>query len=104
MRYVLAIVVIGVLVAAGAAFVSQTERSVDRLIRQGLREAKAAGQLPEGVDPDQPELPAFGVQLPDSMMWRIKLSHFLLAWRFVLVGLLILASLATAHAFRRQGT
>jgi hypothetical protein len=106
MRYVVALVAAGVLIGAGAAFVFQMDRSMERvmrLFRQVLREAKAAGQLPEGIDPEQARVADFGFNVPPSMMWRIAVSHFLVAFRFVLAALLILASLGTAHVFRSRG-
>jgi hypothetical protein len=104
MRYVVAVIVAGVLIGAGATFVSQTDRSIERLFRQTLREAKAAGQLPEGIDPEQTRVADFGLDLPPGMMWRIRISHFLTAFRFVLAAMLILASLGTAHVFRSKAT
>ena len=102
MRYVLAMVVTGILVAAGVAFVSQTERSVERIFRQALRDAKAAGQLPEGIDPETARRDDFGLEVPSSLMWRIRLSHFLERFRFVLIALLAVGSLAVAHALRSR--
>jgi hypothetical protein len=102
MRYVVAVIVAGVLIGAGATFVSQTNRSVERLFRQTLREAKAAGQLPEGIDPEHARVADFGRNFSPGMMWRIRVSHFLFAFRFVLAGLLILASLVTAHGLRSK--
>jgi hypothetical protein len=104
MRYVVAVIVASVLIGAGAAFVSQTDRSIERLFRQTLREAKSAGQLPEGSDPEQARVADFGMNVSPGMMWRIRVSHFLVAFRFVLAGLLILASLGTAHVLRRKAS
>ena len=71
-------------------------------MRQRLREAKAEGTLPPGIDPEAPELPAMGFPMTAPEMRRIQLAQLLFAGRFVLIPPVLLAGLAVARVFRRR--
>lgn len=102
MRYGIAMAVAVLLIGAGMVYVRQVDRSIDERIRQTLREAKASGTLPPGIDPEQPVLPAFGVDLPDSDVRRVKIANALVAWRLVLIPMVLLGSLGIARMFKRK--
>lgn len=101
-RYGIALAVASLVIGASALYVRQVERSVEQRIRQALREAKAAGQLPPEIDPEQTDFADFGVNLPASITRRIKLAHFFIAWRSVLISLALLGSLGVARILRRK--
>jgi hypothetical protein len=100
-RYGIALAVAVLLIGAGALYVRQVTRSVEHKVRQALREAKAAGQLPPEIDPEQVPLVDFGVDLPASEILRVKLAHLLVIWRFVLVPMVLLGSLGIARMLRQ---
>jgi hypothetical protein len=85
------------LIVAGFWYVQLAERSIDRRIRQILRAAKAAGEMPPGIDPEAADLPDIGVPSPASEMRRIQIAHLLVAWRFQLIPLVLIGSLAIAR-------
>jgi hypothetical protein len=101
-RYGIALVVAVLLIGAGALYARQATRSVEQIARQALREAKAAGQLPPEFDPERTDLADFGIDLPASEMRRLKLAHFLIVWRFVLIPMILLGSLGIARITRRK--
>jgi hypothetical protein len=101
-RYVGSLAVAMILIAAGVLYVTQVERSIERQMRHVLREAKAAGKLPPEIDPEAVNLTDLGVLLPASEMRRIELAHFLVAWRFVLISLVLLGSLVVARLVKHR--
>jgi hypothetical protein len=102
MRYGIAVVVAVLLIGAGAWYVRQTYQSIEQIARQALRDAKAAGELPPGFDPEQANIADFGIELPASEMRRVKLANFLIAWRFVLIPMVVLGSLGIARITRKK--
>jgi hypothetical protein len=102
LRYGASLGVAFLLIAAGFLYVRLAERSIEKRIRQGLREAKAAGELPPEIDSEAASLPDLGVRLTASAMRRIQLAHLLVAWRFVLIPLALIVSLAIARILERR--
>ena len=102
MRYAIALAAAALLIAFGVAYVQQTNRLFEQRFRQTLREAKAAGNLPPEIDAEHADLANFGVDLPPSDVLRLKFAHFLVAWRFVLIGIVLLSSLGIARILRRR--
>ncbi len=90
------------LIEAGVPYVRQVERSVEQRFRHALREAKAAGKLLPGVDPETAPRADLGIPMTASEMRRIELAHLLVAWRLVLIPLVLIGSLAIARWTGRQ--
>jgi hypothetical protein len=90
------------LIAVGALYVRQVERSIEQRMRQRLREAKAAGKLPPEIEPEAANLTDLGVLSPASDMCRIELAHLLVAWRFILIPLVLLGSVMVARLLKRH--
>jgi hypothetical protein len=90
------------LIIAGIVYVRLTERSIEQRIRQDLRKAKAEGKLRPEIDPEAAELMDIGVPVTTSEMRRIEVAHLLSAWRFVLIPLALIGSLALARLFHRR--
>ena len=102
MRYAIALVVAILLIGVGVSFVRHTEHSVERLFRQALRDAEAAGQLPATIDPEQAQLTDFGIDLPASYAGRVRIAHVLVAQRFVLIPAVLSLCLGIARLLRRK--
>lgn len=102
MRYAIALVAASTLIVAGVLFVRHTEESVEVLFRQGLRDAKAAGQLPPGIDPEQSDPRDFGIDLPAPVARRVMISHILVTKRFVFIPAVIVVSLGIARSLKRR--
>ncbi len=101
-RYGASLAVAMLLIVAGALYVRHAERSIEQQMRQRLREAKAAGNLPPEIDPESANLTNLGVLLPASEMRRIEFAHLLVAWRFVLIPLVLLGSLVVARLAKHR--
>ena len=101
-RYGVSLAVAMLLIVAGALYVRQAERSIEQQMRQRLREAKATGNLPPEIDPDAADLAKLGVPISASEMRRIELAHLLVAWRFVLIPLVLLGSVLVARLLNRR--
>ncbi len=99
MRYAVALLVAGVVVAATATFSWWGCTLPERLARQQLRQMKERGELPpelRGVDPDAAGLPDFNVQLPDEALTLMAVARFLaITWR-AWVPAVVLACLGAA--------
>lgn len=102
-RYGICLAIATLLIVAGAVYVRQVQRSVEQQVRQRLRDAKAAGDLPPGIDPEAPGLRDVGVPLPASEIRRLGFAHLLITWRYVLIPLVLLGSLGIARVLRRNG-
>jgi hypothetical protein len=85
------------LIVAGMLYVPQVERSIEQQMRQRLKGAKAAGKLLPEIDPETADLADVGVPLSASEMRRIELAHLFVAWRFVLIPLVLLGSFLVAR-------
>jgi hypothetical protein len=101
-RYGGTLAVAMLLIVAGFLYVRQLERSIEQQVRQRLGEAKAAGKLPPEIEPEGTDLTGIGVHLPVSEMRRSELAHLLVAWRFVLIPLVLLGSLVVARMLKRR--
>ncbi len=102
MRYWVALVVAGLIIALGVMFVWHTQRSSEERFRQGLREARIKGTLPPGIDPDPANPGDFGIMLSAAEMRRVEIANLFVAWRFVLIPLVLIVSLGVARLLRRQ--
>lgn len=105
MRYVIALVVAALLIGGGFLFAHQTEHSLEKLIRDGLRKQKEAGSLPpelQNVDPDAAKLPDFQMQLPAAWETRLKMSFMLREWWYIWAPLTVVGCLAVAALVGRK--
>ena len=102
MRYGIAAVVAALIIGAGALYARQVGRSVEGYVRQALREAKAAGQLPPDIDPEHAEFRDFGVNLPASLTREVDVAHFMIVWRAALIPAVLLGSLGAARFLGRK--
>lgn len=104
MRYGIALVVAFAILLLAGLFTWQTRRIVREEFRKSLREAKAAGTLPPGLqhlDPDTAKFEEVGIELPAVSMTRIAIADMILAYWFVLGPLVILLCLGTAALSNR---
>jgi hypothetical protein len=101
MRYIVAIVVAGLVIAGGAWFVRQTELSLKQRLQAAIKEEQAAGRLPADLDVEQVESADIGVDLPSSEILRLTIANALVAGRFVLPAVVLLGSLGIAHLLGR---
>jgi hypothetical protein len=101
LRYGLALALAVSIIGVGMVFVRQTERSIEKRARQTLREAKASGKLPAGIDPERANLPDIGFPLSPTEIRRLKIAHLLVDWRLILIPLVLLGSLGVAYLFKR---
>ena len=101
-RYAATLAVAMLLIATGALYVRQVEHSSEQQVRQRLGEVKAAGKLPPEIDPEAVEFTNLGVPLPASETHRIELAHLLVAWRFILIPVVLLGSLMVARLLKRR--
>ncbi len=78
MRYVVALLIAAVIVIALVAYQRHVFVKFERIIRQSLRDAKAAGDPNlAGIDPDTAELTDFGTELPRSLITEIQVADLL---------------------------
>jgi hypothetical protein len=96
MRYGVALVVAIGVIAANAFFVRQTWQSHREKVRQALRDAKANGTLPAGVDPETADTTNVGLRMSSDDLLRISLADLLVKFQAVLVPLVVLGSLGIA--------
>jgi hypothetical protein len=102
MRYGIAVAVAIVLIMMGIVFVRATERSIEQRFRQELRAAAVAGELPAGIDPERADMEDFGIELLPGELWRMKLAHALVGWRYGLIAVALGGSLAIAWSTRGE--
>jgi hypothetical protein len=105
MRYVIALVVAALLIGGGFLFVHQTYRSVQELVRQGLRKQKQAGTLPpelQNVDIDAAELLDMQIQLPAAWETRLKVAFLLQDWWYIWMPLTVSGCIAVAAVVCRK--
>jgi hypothetical protein len=85
MRYAVALLIAGLVIAATAAFSWWGCTLPERLARQQLRQQKERGELPLellGVDPEAADLPDFNVRLPDGALTLMAFARFLaITWQ-----------------------
>jgi hypothetical protein len=107
MRYLVALLVAGVVIAAVAAFSWWGCTLPNRLARQQLRQQKERGELPpewQGVDPERAELPDFNLTVPDRVLALMAAARFLALTWYVWAPAVVLVSLAAAALLgRRRG-
>jgi hypothetical protein len=105
MRYFIAIVVAALLIGGGFLFVHQTWRSLDEMVRDGMRKQKLAGTLPpelQNVDIDAGKLPDFQMQLPAAWETRVKVAMALGDWWYIWTPLTVVGCLSVAALFGRK--
>jgi hypothetical protein len=93
MRYVVALVIAGLVIAAVAAFSWWGRTAPMRAARQHLREQKERGELPpelQGIDPETADLRDFNVTMPDHVLALMAAARLLAAtwyiWALAVVG------------------
>jgi hypothetical protein len=89
--------VAALLIAAGGLFVWHTFHSLDRAVRDSLRQAKQAGTLPpelQDVDPETAELkiPDMQIKLPSGLQQRVEIAYLLMDWWYIWVPLILVAA------------
>jgi hypothetical protein len=94
MRYVVALLVAGLVIAALAAFSWWNYNAVERSVPQHLRQQKERGDLPPDrpeVDPESLDLRDYNVRVPRELMFRQDFARFLAAlwyvWAPAVVGI-----------------
>jgi hypothetical protein len=97
MRYIVAIVLAGLIIAGGAWFVRHTEQSLRQRVRASIKEDQAAGRLPPDIEAEQVDPADWGIELPRSEMLRVQIAEAVTAWRFVLASAVLLGSLGIAR-------
>jgi hypothetical protein len=105
MRYLVALLIAGLVIAAVAAFSWWGRTAPERAARQYLRQQKERGELPpelQGVDPEAAELPDFNMTVPDHVLALLKLAQFLAATWYVWASVIVGVSLGVAAWWRRS--
>ncbi len=103
-RYVIAIAVAVLVIAAGGFFCLHTRTQFESRFREALKAAKEAGQLPpewENADLDEIDAVDFGMECSASDKLRLSLSEILARHRFVLSTLVVGTCLAIAALTKR---
>jgi hypothetical protein len=107
-RYVVALLAAGLVIAAVAAFSWWGCTFPQRAARQQLRQQKERGELPpewRGVDPEAPDLPDFNMTVPDHMLALMAVARFLAitwyVWAPAVVGLSLGVAALTGRRRRR---
>lgn len=98
MRYGIALVIAGLVIAAGAAFCIHTQHLVVTHVRDQLPEMPedgAAGGQPVPEDAAIP--PNLGSEVPSSLMWRIQLADLLATFWYVWAFLVLTICLTAAR-------
>ena len=101
MRYIIAIVVAGLVIAGGAWFVRQTELSLKQRLWAAIQDEQVAGRLPADIDAEHVESADVGVNLPPAEILRLTIANALVAGRFVLASAVLFGSLGIAHLLGR---
>ncbi len=104
MRYAVALLVAGVVVAAVAAFSWWGCTLPERLARQQPRQQKERGELPPELQGQGPEadLPDFNLTVPDRVLALMALARFLAITWYVWAPAVVLVSLGVAALTGRR--
>lgn len=101
MRYIVAIVVAGLIIGSAALFVRQMEQSLKQLVRQAIKDGQTAGHVRLEIDPENFEIENLEVQLPARFQMQLTFAYALKTWRFVLMPAVLLTSLGIALVLGR---
>jgi hypothetical protein len=104
-RYLIAIVVAGLLIGGAAFFVRQTFRDIMVHVRQALRNQKEAGILPpelRDVDIEAAVLPDMVISLPASLQRRLQLAYWATDFWYVWAPLTVVSCLGLAFVLFRK--
>jgi hypothetical protein len=104
MRYVVALLVAGVVIAALAAFSWWGCTYPQRAARQQFRQQKERGELPpewQGVDPEG-DLPDFNMIVPDRVLALMAVARFLAITWYGWAPAVVLVSLGVAALVGRM--
>lgn len=104
MRYGIALLIAGLVIAAIVAFSWQNYNLVERSVRQHLRQLKERGDLPpelQGVDTETVDLRNYNVKVPADVMSRQDIARFLAAFWFVWTWAILGVSIAVAALLGR---
>jgi hypothetical protein len=99
MRYAVALLIAGALIAASAAFAGWYRNAAERAVRQHLRRKKEQGEWPlglQGVDPEATDLRGFNVELPEGLLRRVAVARLLAATWYVWVPAVVGVCLGVA--------
>ncbi len=105
MRYLVALLVAGAVIAAVAAFSWWGCTLPERLARQQLRHLKARGELPpewQGVDPEAADLPDYNLTVPDRTLALIAAARSLALTWYVWAPAVVFVSLGVAALLGRR--
>jgi Flp pilus assembly protein TadB len=107
MRYVVALLTAGLVIAAVAAFSWWNRNAAERAVRQHLRQEKERGELPpesRGVDTEAADLRDFNLQVPDHVLAQVAAARLLAASWYVWAPAVVGMSLGVAALIgRRRG-
>jgi hypothetical protein len=101
MRYIVAVILAGAIIAGGAWFVRHTERSLKERVREAIKQGQVSGQLPPDIDAEEIDSADFGMEMPAAEQLRLMIAYALYAWRWVLVPAVLLSSLGIASLLGR---
>jgi hypothetical protein len=106
MRYLVALLAAGMVIAAVAAFAWWGRTFPERAARQQLRQQKERGELPpewQGVDPEAADLPAFNKTVPDHVLALLAARLLGATWYVWAPVVLVVSLLIAALLGRRRG-
>jgi hypothetical protein len=99
MRYVVALLIAGLVIAVTAVFSWRNYDTIERSVRQHPREQKERGDLPpelQGVDLETLDLSNYKVRVPDDVMSRQNAARLLAASWYVWAPLAVGVSIGMA--------
>lgn len=107
MRYVVALVSAGLVIAGGLLSARQTLRGFDERVRDLLRQQKQAGEPRlQGVDVESMGINDVQMTLPTSDLYRLKLSQYVLrswdVWAPAVLIVCLLAAFAVGLVRRKK--
>jgi hypothetical protein len=99
LRYVVALLAAGVVIAAVAAFSWWHCNAAERTVRRYLRQKKERGEWPpglQGIDPETADLRGFNAELPEGLLTRVAVARLLGATWYVWVPAVVGVCLGVA--------
>jgi hypothetical protein len=103
-QYIIASAGALVIIAGGFAAAELARRSFLDDVRERLRAAEVDGTLPDGIDPENPDLSDLGLEVTPEMMQKLAVSDFLFGLWFVWTPLVLVACFGAAALLRNRST
>jgi len=105
-RYVIALIVAAVLIAAGAAFVRLTFSAFEAQVRRALRAQQQAGTLPpelQGIDVESVNIWESNIRVPRGQEAQLQLAMLLSDMWFIWAPLVVAVCVGVAALVGRRG-